>query len=127
MAKEYPYSSQYGAKELASYIKGEESKYEQIIITDKYDQPYILLLFYLKYPPEQFQENHILSGKDKYGFSTVNSFDKYHFRPIDYDQEATNSPRSLIVGTGKEIPEQANIVKTIHFPNGEPVFKIVAN
>jgi hypothetical protein len=127
MAKEYSHSSQYGLKELALYIKEEESKYEKVIITDKYDQPYILLLYYLKYPPEQFQENHILSGRDKYGFSTVNSFDKYHFRPIDYDQEAPNSPRSLIVGTGEEIPEHANIVKTIYFPNGEPAFEIVAN
>jgi 4-amino-4-deoxy-L-arabinose transferase-like glycosyltransferase len=127
MAKEYPYSSQYGAKELAAYIKEEESKYEQVIVTNKYDQPYILLLFYSKYPPKQFQEEHVLSGKDKYGFSTVNNFDKYHFRPIDYDQEAPNSPRSLIVGADEEIPEQANIVKTIYFPNGEPAFEIVAN
>lgn len=127
MAKEYPYSSQYGAKELATYIKEEESKYEQVIITNKYDQPYILLLFYSKYPPKQFQDNHALTRRDKYGFSTVDSFDKYHFRPIDYDQEAPNSPRSLIVGTDGEIPENANIVKTIYFPNGEPAFEIVAN
>jgi len=127
MAKEYPYSSQYGLKELTSYIKEEESKYDKVIITSRYDQPYILLLFYLKYPPEQFQKNHVLSGRDKYGFSTVDNFDKYYFRPIDYDQEIPNNPRSLIIGTDEEIPEHANIVKTIYFPNGEPVFEIVAN
>ena len=127
MAKEYPYSSQYGVKELVEYIEKEESKYEQVIITTEYDQPYILLLFYLKYPPKQFQDNHVLTGRDKYGFSTVNNFDKYYFRSIDYDQEAPNSPRSLIVGTDEDIPEHANIVKTIYFPNGEPAFRIVAN
>lgn len=127
MAKEYPYSSQYGLKELASYIKEEENKYNEVIITTRYDQPYILLLFYLNYPPQQFQENHILSGRDIYGFSTVENFDKYYFRPIDYDQEIPNSPNSMIVGTREDIPEHANIVKTIYFPNGEPVFEIVAN
>ena len=127
MAKEYSYSSQHGAKELALYIKEEGDKYDEVIVTTSYDQPYILLLFYLKYPPQQFQKDHVLSNKDKYGFSTVENFGKYYFRLINYDQEAPNSPNSLIIGTEEEIPEQANVVETIYFPNGSPVYKIVAN
>jgi hypothetical protein len=57
MSKEYPFSSQYGVKELVDYVKSNQSKYENIVVTDRYDQPYILFLFYLKYPPENFQKD----------------------------------------------------------------------
>ncbi|MEJ2347964.1 MAG: glycosyltransferase family 39 protein [Patescibacteria group bacterium] len=127
MAKEYPFSSQYGVKELVAFVEEEGRKYEKVIVTDRYDQPYILFLFYLKYPPEEFQGNHVLTGRDKYGFSTVDHFDKYYFGPINYDEVAPNNPRSLIVGTDGEIPDHANIIKTIYFPNGEPAFEVVAN
>jgi len=68
MAKEYPYSSQYGFKELASYIKEEEGKYDEVIITTRYDQPYILLLFYLKYPTSTVSRNHVCRAETYMAF-----------------------------------------------------------
>ena len=127
MAREYPFSSQYGVKELVGYIKSEGSKYNEIIITDRYDQPYILTLFYLQYPPEKFQSDHQLTGRDNYGFSTVRSFDKYRFRSIKFDEERPDSPRALIVGTDKEIPDEANVIKEIYGENGYLYFQAVAN
>ena len=127
MDKEYPFSSQYGVKELVSYVKENEGKYEKIIVTDRYDQPYILFLFYLKYPPQEFQKNHELTDKDKFGFSTVRNFDKYEFRPITWDKDQPNNPNSLIVGTDEEVPKEANIVKKIHGQNGYLYFEVVAN
>jgi len=127
MSKEYPFSSQYGAKELVNYVSAVNDKYDKILVTDAYDQPYILFLFYEKYPPSVFQENHFLSVKDAYGFSTVGTFDKYVFKSIDFEEDRKKYPNSLIIGTNEEIPDEANIVNTIYFPNGLPAFQAVAN
>lgn len=127
MAKEYPFSSQYGVKELVAFIKEKEGDYRKVIVTDRYDQPYILFLFYLRYSPEQFQKEHVLTLRDQFGFSTVSNFDKYEFRDIDFDRVKPENPNSLIVGTNEDIPDEANIIKKIYFPNGEVAFKVVAN
>jgi 4-amino-4-deoxy-L-arabinose transferase-like glycosyltransferase len=127
MAKEYPFSSQYGVKELVDYVKGVEGKYNKIIVTNRYDQPYILFLFYLQYPPQQFQGNHVLTPKNQFGFSTVDHFDKYYFQAIKYDEVRPDNPNSLIIGTKDEIPKEANIIKKIYGTNGYEYFDIVAN
>jgi 4-amino-4-deoxy-L-arabinose transferase-like glycosyltransferase len=127
MAKQFPFSSQYGMKDLVAYINENQDKYENVVITDRYDQPYILFLFYLKYPPSLFQKNHGLSQRDAYGFSTVRKFDKYRFEWIDWDEDKLRYPDSLIVGTDEEIPDEANVVKDIYGINGYKYFQVVAN
>ncbi len=128
MAKEYPYSSQYGVKELVSYISGGKEKYQNIVVTDRYDQPYILFLFYTKFDPTVFQREHELTGKDKFGFSTVRSFDNYRFVSFGkWDDIRAGFPDSLIIGTQNEIPKEANIIKRIYGTNGFEYFDAVAN
>jgi 4-amino-4-deoxy-L-arabinose transferase-like glycosyltransferase len=127
MAKEYPYSSQYGVKELVKYVSENQDKYDKVFITERYDQPYILFLFYLKYSPEKFQNDHTLTARDTYGFSTVRDFDKYYFETINFQEIKSENPNSLIIGTEEEIPEEANIVKTIYFPGNQIAFRVVAN
>lgn len=128
MAKEYPFSSQYGVKELVSYISQNQGKYQNIVVTDRYDQPYILFLFYLKYPPSQFHFHHTLTSPDEFGFSTVRSFDKYNFLTFaDWESIKGDYPGSLIAGTPQEIPKEANIVKRIYGTNGYEYFDIIQN
>ncbi len=127
MSKVYPYSSQYGVKELMNYVSEHESDYRDIIVTTRYDQPYVLFLFYSKYPPSQFQSHHVLTSRDEFGFSTVADFGKYHFEPIDFSSLKENYPNSLIIGTPQEIPQAANIVKRIYGTNGFEYFDIVSN
>lgn len=127
MSKEFPYSSQYGVKELVLYVKENGDKYKDIVVTDRYDQPYILFLFYLKYPPENFQNNHVLTPRDEFGFSTVRDFGKYHFTSIDFQKIKEKYPNSLIAGTPDEIPEASNVIKRIFGTNGFEYFDIVAN
>lgn len=125
MAKTYSFSSQYGVKEVVSYVNSRENEFEEIYMTDKYDQPYILYLFYSKYNPKIFQENHILSERDNFGFSTVKNFDKFKFQTINFD-ELRDKRKILIVGSDEEIVnEEANVVKTIYFPRGDVAFEIV--
>jgi 4-amino-4-deoxy-L-arabinose transferase-like glycosyltransferase len=127
MAKDYPYSSQYGVKELVSYVMENQDKYKKVIVTDRYDQPYILFLFYMKYDPFKFQGEHELTHRDQFGFSTVNHFDKYYFTTIRYDEAQPKNPNSLIAGTDEEIPNEANIVKNIYGSNGFLYFQVEAN
>lgn len=127
MAKEYPFSSQYGIKELVTHVESKKDKYEKIIITDRYDQPYILFLFYTKYSPEIFQGGHELTPRDRFGFSTVRNFDKYEFRLINFDTDQPENPGSLLIGTDEEIPDEANVVEEIYGSNGYKYFQVVAN
>jgi hypothetical protein len=127
MSKIYPYSSQYGVGELVSYVSDNQSEYKDVFVTTRYDQPYILFLYYMKYSPQMFQGHHTLTSRDAYGFSTVADFDKYHFGSIDFDSTKNDSPNSLIIGTPEEIPDTANIIKRIYGTNGFEYFDIVAN
>jgi 4-amino-4-deoxy-L-arabinose transferase-like glycosyltransferase len=127
MAKEYPFSSQYGVKELVSYLSTPENSNKRVLVTDRYDQPYILFLFYTKYPPAKFQLEHTLTARDQFGFSTVRSFDRYNFWPIDFENARRDYPNSLIVGTDEEIPKEGNIVKKVYGSNGYLYFEVVEN
>ena len=125
--KTYPSAWEYGFKELVAYVAQNQSRYQKIIVTDKFDQPYSLFLFYLKYPPQQFQGNHKLTFRDKYNFSTVRDFDKYSFTNTSWDL-VRDVHGSLIIAAAQDIPTVGvNIVKTINFPNGQPGFKIISN
>lgn len=125
--KEYPSAWEYGFKELVAYIESVKDKYPKIWVTDKYDQPYILFLFYFKYDPRKFQENHTLSFRDKFNFSTVRDFDKYHFESAPWDK-VRNQHSALIIAAPEDIPDRGvDVIKTINFPNGLPAFKIISN
>ncbi len=127
MAKKYPFSSQYGVSELFNYINVYKNDYKKIIITDRYDQPYILALYYLNFPPEKFQNSHNLSSKDEFGFSTVRNFGQFSFRSIGFEEDLENHKDALIIGTDEEIPDEANVVKEIYGTNSYKYFQIVAN
>lgn len=123
----YPAAWEYGFKALAEYITQNQSRYDRVIITNKYDQPYILLLFYTRFDPKKFQNDHELSFRDKFNFSTVNQFDKFVFANTSWDQ-VRDTHASLIAAASEDIPEVGvNIVNTIYFPNGDPAFKIISN
>jgi len=79
----YPQQSaeawQYGYKEIFTDPNLKSDKREKIYISDENGQPYIFALFYLKYDPEKFRDEVIRNSVDKWGSSTVRSFDKFEF------------------------------------------------
>lgn len=127
MAKEYPFSSQYGVEQLVDYVKENKMEGQQVVVTDRYDQPYILFLFYLDYPPDKFQQEHNITSRDEFGFSTVSQFGDYHFRSIQFEEVRVQYRDSLIAGTDEEIPDEANIVKESYGINGYKYFEVVRN
>lgn len=123
LPKQYALEWEYGFSKLVPFIFENKDKYQKIVVTNRYDQPYILFLFYLKYDPIKYQQTAKPAGLDKYGFSTINSFDKFEFRPVG-KEEAGKDQDTLYIGTAEEI-ESPNVDKQINFPNGNPVFKIL--
>lgn len=118
-SKRYPFAWQYEFDELVPYLEQEKNKYNQIYITDKYDQPYILFLFFSRYSPEMIQKEIKLTEPDQFGFSTVRQYDKYHFQKIDWNQIPKNS---LVIASDEKIP--ISPTKVINFSNNEPAFNI---
>lgn len=128
MAKEYPFSSQYGVKELVDYVGKNAQENEKVVVSNRYDQPYILFLFYMNYPPKNFQGLHELTPRDQFGFSTVTEFGKYVFTSIDNWGEIKNKyPGALIAGTDEDVPDGENIIKEINGSNGVKYFEVIKN
>lgn len=121
--KEYPYAWEYGFQQLGDYLASHQDKYQKIIITDKYDQPYILTAFFLKYPPKDLQETLVFTHRDKFGFSTGESFGKFVFKGINW-QDDSSTPSTLIVTDPGSAPSQLVPQYIIRYPNHQPVFKI---
>jgi 4-amino-4-deoxy-L-arabinose transferase-like glycosyltransferase len=122
--KRYPLSWEYGFSEMVKKLEKYENDNSKIVVTDKYDQPYILLLFYKKYNPLKYQPQATLSERDKFNFGTVRSFDKYEFHKIS-PEEIKKYPNVLYVAAPEEAGTESNIIDSVDFPNGEKAFVFV--
>jgi 4-amino-4-deoxy-L-arabinose transferase-like glycosyltransferase len=120
---EYGYFWQYGYKEALIFAKENEMKFKNIIMTYEYDQPYIYYLFYNKIDPAWYQKNWDYNRNGE-----VNRFEriigKYTFRNINYLKDSKNS-NTLLIGTPKEIQDNARVIKIIKFPDEKIAFRIV--
>lgn len=114
----YPIESaknwQYGYKQVADFLFKENNyeKYDKIIMTNAYDQPYIYMLLY---------SNHRFLNLVNDG-SFNKGFGKFEFSNINLIKNINNK-NTLLIGTEEEI-ESGNLLKTIYFPNGKVAFKI---
>lgn len=108
---------QYGYEDAVSYAAKHENEYEKIIVSDRnpLDQSYIFFLYYLQYPPREYQENR---GKN-------HTFGKYEFRPIQWDTDK-NSPKTLLIGLPGEFPENMKATHMVHYLDGKSAIKIVS-
>lgn len=70
---------QCGYKQLSSYVQNNYNRFDKFYITKRHGQPYIFLLFYLKYSPRIYQQQAKLTPPDEYGFGQVEEFDKFVF------------------------------------------------
>lgn len=70
---------QYEYKKVYMDYKDQFDQYSRIKISDKYAQPYIFALFYLRYDPNKFRQEVVRNSPDQWGFSTVGKFGKFEF------------------------------------------------
>lgn len=79
----YPVESlkdwQYEYKRIYIDYGDKFDQYSRILISDRYAQPYIFTLFYLKYDPDKFRREVVRNSVDRWGFSTVQEFGKFEF------------------------------------------------
>ena len=120
--QELGFAWQHGFQEVANYVKENGNKYNSIIISNRYDQPYIIMAFFMQYPPDKFQQEIELVPRDKFGFSTVNAFGKFKFKAINW-QEDSQEKNALIITTEEGVPEGTKPIHQVLFPSGEPAFK----
>src|SRR3989344_2928443 len=123
--KRYPLASEYGFSQMVSKLNQLEDQFDQVVITDRDDQPYILVLFYKenlpdksgkKYDPEKYQPQAILSERDKFNFGTVRNFDKYEFHKIT-NEEINKGKDVLYIVSPEELPKDRSILDQVNFPN----------
>lgn len=117
-------SWQYGYRQAIEEVQKIEPRYQKIIVSNQphLDQSYIFFLFYLKYPPAEYQR---FGGTVSGGFAEAHKgFAKYTFRPIKWDEEEKTS-EILYVGRSEDFDAGAKVIETINFLNGEPAIKIV--
>jgi 4-amino-4-deoxy-L-arabinose transferase-like glycosyltransferase len=122
--KELSYAWQYGFDQIASYTQENYDKYDHIIISDRYDQPYILMAFFLKYPPQKLQQELVMTPRDQFGFSTARKLGKYEFRAINYGEDK-KLKNTLIVSADESVDDKA-VINTVYDPLGTPMFKFIA-
>ncbi len=128
---EYSQGWLYGYKGLFNYLDNLDlTKYQNIVITDYYGQPYIYYLFFSKYPPADYQKQAKLDQKNV-DVGTVRQIDKYHFRWIDRWADR-NTKNSLLVATPDEIKDDElakepewKLLKEIKFLDGQTAFRVI--
>ncbi len=111
-----------GYKEINEYIKNNFDSTSHFYITRDIGMPYIFSLFYINYPPEQYQKQSHISAADEYGFGQVDGFDKFTFEFIDPEKAERNS---IIIGSRdnfKGLKKEYNPL--VIAPQGEPMFMI---
>lgn len=67
-------------KEIFQEYERNPKKDGKVVITDKYGQPYIFALYYLKINPNDFRQTVKYNPPDKWGFSLVSSFSNFEFK-----------------------------------------------
>lgn len=118
-----PMAWQYGFSEIADFSQLNYDKYDKIVITDRYDQPYILIAFFQKYPPQILQKDLVRGPIDNFGFSTGRQLGKYEFRAINNTTDL-QLKNTLLISEDKSYPE-SKIIKTIKGGSGETLFKFI--
>lgn len=114
---------QYGYTQAIPYIEQIQGQYKQIVVSDQapLDQSYMFFLFYMKYPPQQYQQ-FVAEGKNL--TTDDHTFGKYDFRPFNWNTEKIKQ-NTLYVGSVSNFPNNIIAKQTIDYPDGSPAILIV--
>ena len=118
---------QYGYEDAVKFVKQIEGKYDTIMIArdTPLDQSYIFFLFYLQYPPQEYQQQ-INNRSDNSGnFDDAHDFGKYKFRRFKWEKDRKSNV--LYVGRPGDFPKTMGEerLKTINYLDGKPAIMIV--
>lgn len=119
----YAYDWQYGYEKAVPIVEKMKDDYKKVIVSDSepLDKSYMFFLFYLKYPPAEYQKIGVSSSGS---FASAHYFDKYEFRKFDWNIEKGNND-VLYVGGPEDFPREIKANQIIFYPNGERAILIV--
>lgn len=112
---------QHGYVDSINYVESVQDKYDQILVDQSLDRPYIYYLFYTQTNPQIFRENSDIE-RDSFGFVEVSRIGKYSF-PKSFDYEKDKGENILYIRDPEKLPENAKVLKTFYLLNGEPILK----
>jgi len=105
MIKKSPDDFLYGYQQSMEYLIKNQSKYNQIVMSDFYGQAYIYYLFYSKYPPIKYQQQAKLTENSSGDTGKIEQIDNIKFTTPDYNLIKTQ-PNTLAIFNYNEIYRQ---------------------
>lgn len=99
----------YGYEELMEFVRSRESTVDKVYFTNAYGQAYIYLLLFKQLDPISYRQGALAN----YSISSTPFL------------EARGHARVLVVGTPKDFPSRANVVKEVTYPDGSVAFQVV--
>ena len=114
---------EYGYSQIISKVQGLQNNYKKIVVSavNPMNQSYMFFLFYLKYPPQQYQQ---LVAEGENMSTNEHEFGKYDFRSFNWTTE-NNKENTLYVGSYGDFPTTIKSKYTIYYPDGSPAMLIV--
>lgn len=100
---------------ISQYLANVQNNYQQIIIDPSADLGYTSILFFQKYPPQEFISTVKRTPDDSEGFTYVESFGKYVYRKIDWQKDYPNK-NLLLVANPQDVPSNIPVTKTFSYP-----------
>lgn len=113
---------QYGYEKIIPEVRKIKG-IKNIIVSNQgsMSQSYMFFLFYLKYPPKDYQSQSMLASG---GFRENHKFGIYDFRPIVWQKEI-QSGDTIFLGKPSDFPGGFSSVASVSYPDGQEAIKIV--
>lgn len=112
---------QYGYKALFDEYKDKFKDYEKVVISDDYAQPYIFVLYYLKYQPNSYLASVGYNSVQDWGFSKVEKFGKFEFQKEE-NLKISNMGKTLLFTTKDQTEFSKDLKSTVKFLDDEVAF-----
>lgn len=130
--KVYSCSWQYGHKQVAQFVTQERGNYAHVLMTKRYGEPHIFMLFYQKIHPATYGNDPKLIREKRDNWYWVDRFDGYEF-VNDWELQGRlkqitdeNKRESwLVVTSPGNYPNNIRPFETIRFLDGTPAFELL--
>lgn len=138
---------QYGYRQMVEKVSTLQDEYDEIVVKQSFEQPYIFFLFYMqsssaymqsssayqKYDPAKYQQvsREVYIPNEFGDVGLVSKFENVTFRDINWQDDRGMSGKLFIVDPIKvpiedsSNPDEFNIIHEIKYLNGETAFRFV--
>lgn len=109
---------QYGYKQIFTIYSNQFDRFDHLVVTDRYIQPYIFALFYLKFDPNSFRSDVKYNTSIRKATSLIGGFNKFIFTDVNF----YNLPqgRSLIFTSPSDRMDEIKPKTIILNPDSSP-------